>query len=127
MEPDGGGGLSNVSGTRRLHAHTQLSEVMDKCYPEFSLLLLLQTHSSAVRFIGLFLLVYLLLVIVPLQEPGDGGLRRARNAFQEGAVVLRGKHNLVFGHIKLFWWGERRHSSTEKGERLKVEVMSSTI
>lgn len=58
--------------------------------------------SAVLHFIGLFLLAYLLLVIVPLQEPGDGGLRRARNALQEGAVVLCGKHNLVFGHIKLF-------------------------
>lgn len=83
--------------------------------------------SAVPHFIGLFLLAYLLLVIVPLQEPGDGGLRRARNALQEGAVVLCGEHNLVFGHIKLFWQGERKHSSSEKGERLRVEMMSSAF
>lgn len=45
---------------------------------------------------------YLLLAVVTLDEPGNGSLGRARNALQEGAVVLRGEHHPVVRPIQVF-------------------------
>lgn len=45
---------------------------------------------------------YLLLAVLALDEPGNGSLGRARNALQEGAVVLRGEHRPVVSPIQVF-------------------------
>lgn len=70
---------------------------------------------------------HLFFVVLLLDKPGYGSLRRTGNTLQEGAVVLRPVHHLLFSHVKVFCWKRDRKCLREMKLNIKSMLNSQQI